>query len=429
MAPSVRLETFSLKHPLNPFGVHNVARTVTVALSEAAIRKHGSDNEVSQLRDPSRPIRFRYRKNRNRGTYFIVKFSGGKDHWHKAGTYPDLPVKAFLSILPELCKELAVQPSGGSIAATGWTTVGEVLEWYGQRVATDGHLSKKRKAGTRSAVNRQLLPRLGELPISAVNRATLDAQLMWPMQQEYALSHVRLVFGVLKVAMKQAHGLGLIGANPLAGMTFTDFIKTKIKPKDARLRPADAAQLLAQWSESYTTTPATVTLATLMLAHGTRVGETRLAKWRSFDLAGQVWHIPASDTKTKKAHALPLTRQVCALLERYRENQSAAGYKGAYLFPGAQGHPMSERKVQNDFACLASDEWTSHDLRKLARTAWADLGVDYLIGELLLNHALKALDTTYIHTTAETLKRDALERWHAWLDEHGFAALHSAKAR
>lgn len=406
-----------------------MAKTVTIALSETAIQRHGADHEVSQLRDPSRPIRFRYRRDRNRGSYYIVQFSGGKERWHKIGNYPELPPRAFLSSLPELFKQLAIQPSGATIAAAGWTTVGELLNWYGQRVAGDRHLSKKRKAGTGSAVRRQLLPRLAELQISALNRATLDTHLIWPMQQKYALSHVRLVFGVLKVATKQAHGLGLIGIDPLVGMTFTDFIKTKIKPKEASLRPADATELLAQWSERYTTAPAIVTLATLMLTHGTRVGETRLAKWRSFDLTGRVWHIPASDTKTKKTHVLPLTDQVCALLERYREIQSAAGYSGAYLFPGMQGRAVSERKVQNDFAWLANDEWTSHDLRKLARTAWADLGVDYLIGELLLNHALNALNTTYIHTTAEPLKRDALERWHAWLDERGFGDLHSPTRR
>lgn len=116
---------------------------------------------------------------------------------------------------------------------------------------------------------------------------------------------------------------------------------------------------------------------------------------------------------------------MCAFLTRYRASQAARGYDGAYLFPGIHGQPLGKTPAQFAFAVLAGEEWTSHDLRKTARTAWADLGVDYLIGELLLNHALKALDVTYIHTTAEAQKRQALERWHAWLDERGFAALHS----
>lgn len=53
-----------------------------------------------------------------------------------------------------------------------------------------------------------------------------------------------------------------------------------------------------------------------------------------------------------------------------------------------------------------------------------DLGIDYLVGELLVNHAMKDLDATYIHTTAEALKREALEKWHARLDGLGFDLLH-----
>ena len=77
------------------------------------------------------------------------------------------------------------------------------------------------------------------------------------------------------------------------------------------------------------------------------------------------------------------------------------------------------------FASLAKGEWSSHDLRKVARTAWTDLGVDYMVGELLLNHAMKDLDATYIHTTAESLKRHALETWHQQLDNLGLMALHT----
>jgi hypothetical protein len=61
----------------------------------------------------------------------------------------------------------------------------------------------------------------------------------------------------------------------------------------------------------------------------------------------------------------------------------------------------------------------------VARTQWMDLGIDYLVGEMLLNHAMKDLDATYIHTTAEGMKRKALETWHQHLDQHGFKPLHS----
>jgi integrase len=160
----------------------------------------------------------------------------------------------------------------------------------------------------------------------------------------------------------------------------------------------------------------------MMLCHGTRISETRLAKWSNVDLAeGGEWFIPAEDAKTKADHRLPITRQVRQLLTAYRARQVAAGYSGAYLFPRGDGHPLSEKQGQQVFERLTGGEWTSHDLRKIARSLWADLGVDYLIGELLLNHALDDLDTAYIHTHAKALKRDALERWHCWLEARGLS--------
>lgn len=400
-------------------------KTLALNLSDTAIKRHAGDPTVGQLRDTQHPIRFRYRTNRERGSFYVIVNNSGKTHWHKVGNYPGLNVKAVLSILPNVLQRLAITPTEGALTSSGWSTVGELLDWYIQRTERDANLSKHRKATVRSAVTRHLKPRLGTLSLPTLNRAVLDSELMWPMQSENSTSYVRVVFGVLKVAFKQARNLGLIRSNPLAEVRFTDFITTRIRPKESRLRPADCQRLLDQWAASYPTNAAAVVMAALMLAHGTRIGETRQAKWRQFDFDDSVWHIPATDTKTKKGHALPLTGQVKALLTLYRAKQQATGYDGVYLFPGRNGKALSERSAQLAFAELAGDDWTSHDLRKTARTAWADLGVDYLIGELLLNHALKALDVTYIHTTAEAQKRQALERWHAWLDERGFAALHS----
>lgn len=404
-----------------------MARTIVTPLSEAAIKRHAADADVYQLRDQQRLLHFRYRLNRERGSFYVVKYANGKEKWHKVGNYPQLSVKVMQQRLPEITQRLAVDPLQGKVGSSGWSTVGQVLDWYADRLTKDANLSKYRVGTARSAIKCQLLPCLGELSLTDLNHATLDAKLMWPLQSEYSLSHVRLVFGVLKVAFKQAGKLGLIAENPLAGVKFTDSIKTKIQPKGARLRPADCEGLIKQWAERYSNAAPAVALAVLMLCHGTRIGETRKAKWRHIDLDSKTWHIPATDTKTKKAHTLPLTDQACAFLARYRASQAAKHYDGAYLFPGVGGQPMGEGASQAEFAKLSEDEWTSHDLRKAARTAWADLGIDYLIGELLLNHALKALDVTYIHTSAEAQKRQALERWHAWLDERGLGALHSPK--
>ncbi|MGL4508359.1 MAG: hypothetical protein ACRCUF_21770, partial [Aeromonas sobria] len=79
------------------------------------------------------------------------------------------------------------------------------------------------------------------------------------------------------------------------------------------------------------------------------------------------------------------------------------------------GRPIGKTKANELFQVISEKAWTSHDLRKLARTVWADLGVDYIVGELLLNHTLKDLDATYIHTAMAVQKREALACYHDWL--------------
>ena len=64
---------------------------------------------------------------------------------------------------------------------------------------------------------------------------------------------------------------------------------------------------------------------------------------------------------------------------------------------------------------IAHGHWTAHDLRKLARTVWADIGIDYLVAETLLNHAKNKMDQTYIHTHIELQKSEALKAYHLWL--------------
>lgn len=396
-------------------------KTLTVTISDAEIRRHAA-GDVRQLRDTRhRELRFRYSStDRTRGSWHVVV----AERWGKAGSFPGINAKTMLATLPAILARRAADSKAKS-TTTNWTSVGDVLVWYRDRMHRDRGLSAKRKASAKSALDRHLVPRLGDLLLTDVTKAAIDQRLMWPMQERYALSFVRSVYGVLSVAFQQALRLDMLAINPVAGLKFTDFVRTRIKPKPARLRGDDLPGLLVVLAERFDAQAQGCMLALMMLCHGSRLGETRLARWRNVNLADGRWFIPAPDTKTKAEHTLPLTTQACALLRRYRDHQAGQGYTGPLLFPGSHGAPLSPSKANTLFKDLAKGDWSSHDLRKVARTAWTDLGVDYMVGEQLLNHAMKDLDATYIHTTVEGLKRRALETWHDHLDQQGFAAIHA----
>lgn len=401
-----------------------MSATHYVKLTETEIKRQADSPAVQQLRDhryPALLLRFRP-KNRARASWLLVWHAAGKSASKKLGNWPDLSASQAIELLPAALAKVTANPDA-LVAVEDWSTAGDLLLWYLDRAQRDRGLSDKRKAGIRSLVACQLLPRLSSLRLPAVTRDALDDRLIWPMQEVRSLAYTRSALALLKRAFKQAAKLKRLTFNPLADVVFTDFTDTKIRPKPCSIRPQQLPSILGRLADLWKGEPGAVVLALLMLCHGTRITETRLARWANFDLVeGGEWYVPPKDTKTKAEHTLPLTRQVVQLLNAYRAWQVSRGYSGAYLFPRGDGKPLSEKQAQERFVMIAAgEEWTSHDLRKIARSLWADLGVDYLIGELLLNHALDDLDATYIHTHAKTLKRDALERWHNYLDAQGLS--------
>ncbi|WP_425318446.1 tyrosine-type recombinase/integrase [Pseudomonas nitroreducens] len=389
-----------------------------ISFSDAEIRRQAA-GAARELKDPRHQgLRLRFGAKRERGSWFLIV----RRTWHRVGGWPDLSAKAMLEILPDVRARLAADPDA-KLGAGGLSTVGEVLRWQLDRQLRNRNLSAKRKKSLKSMIGRHLIPRLDTVKVADLTKALLDRDLFWPLQEEYSAGYVRQAFGVLVSALRQAHRVDQIAINPMASMRFTDFVRAKIVPKAAGLRPAQLTDLVPRLVAHYQQNPAEGMLALLMLCHGTRVGETRVARWRHFSLQERAWIIPAEDTKTRTEHVLPLTDQAVALLEQYRAWQVSRLGESAFLFPSGATKALSEKQACEVFKGLGAGEWTSHDLRKLARTCWTEIGVDYLIGEMLLNHAMKGVVAAYIQTAAQTRKREALELWHSHLDGHGFGAV------
>lgn len=106
-----------------------------------------------------------------------------------------------------------------------------------------------------------------------------------------------------------------------------------------------------------------------------RPGELRRAEWCEFDLAAGIWKLPAARMKARRAHDVPLSKQVAALLIELR---SLTG-RGKYVFPSAYGssRPMSENTINASFRRMGfgKDEVTAHGLRATASTLLNESGL------------------------------------------------------
>lgn len=392
--------------------------TAVVQLSEAEIKRQAAGAAVT-LRDARYPgLRFRFRGDRSTGSWYLL---AGRS-WKKVAGYPQLPVRKVLEILPDLHARCALGQSAA--AGSQFGTVGELLRWYGERNASDRNLTEQRRKSVESIIKCQLLPRIGSMAISDVSRERLDSQLMWPMQAEQALGYVRQSLRVLQQAFARAESLGRLADSPLRGVKFSDFTTDRVKPKSAKLSMLELPDLLSKLVDRFSSDPVACMLAIMQLAHGTRIGETRQARWNHISLAERVWIIPADHTKTKTEHRLPLTERMCELLTLYRQRMGKrAAPNGGLFVQRLQNKILTAGEAQALIAGLSCGDWSSHDLRKLARTGWVELGIDYLIGEMLLNHAMGFSAETYVNTSAADLKSEALTRWHALLDDKGLAGL------
>lgn len=106
-----------------------------------------------------------------------------------------------------------------------------------------------------------------------------------------------------------------------------------------------------------------------------RPGELRHAEWREVDLVDGVWKIPAGKMKARRAHAVPLSKQVISYLTDLSE---LLGHEG-YVFPSARTsrRPMSENTLNAAFRRMgySKDEVTAHGLRATASTFLNESGL------------------------------------------------------
>ena len=147
--------------------------------------------------------------------------------------------------------------------------------------------------------------------------------------------------------------------------------KTKHRP--AIIDPAELGAFL-RTLDGFNGQPETLAALRLLPLVFTRPGELRMAEWAEFDLAKAVWTIPASRTKMRREHQVPLSRQALAILSELR----ALTGSRRLVFPGLRSpeNPISENTLNAALRRLgySHDELTAHGFRATASTLLNESG-------------------------------------------------------
>lgn len=389
-----------------------------VKLSDYQIDLARADQNLREVVDTGCPgLMLRFHKQRQTGSWYVCWYQKGVRRVAVFARWPTHSLEQARAQVAIELDRLSGRPATEPLQE--FAICGDVLHWYVDRVSNQRAISAARRRSIRSIVTRRLLPFLADIPLTEVSPKRLDDAWWQTLQQEYSPATLSSSLKELKRAFRLASAQRRIAINPLDGITMATFGAPNIKPKAGRLRPFQVGEVMASLSETQHQTDSKL-LVQLLLLHGTRIGETRQAQWRHFDLTGSVWHIPEAITKSRRGYALPLTDFALRLLQQWRAQQLRRGYSGPWLFPAGNGHPICARQATRLIGSISHGCWSAHDLRKLFRSRLDEQGTPYTLAEAMVNHAMGKLDQTYILTAdAMAAKRAAMEVYHDWLSVNG----------
>ena len=276
----------------------------------------------------------------------------------------------------------------------------------------------------RRSLERDVLPTWGSRPVTEIRRRdVLDLATLKAKAGATAANRLQAHLSMLFAYGVEADWLP---ANPAAGLR-----KRSEKPRTRVLSPdeitvlwktldADTAITLSRGKTAKTriTMPAGTSqtlrhVFKLLLVAGQRLGETSRMKWADVDLDAKRWTIPATETKNRSAHQVPLSEPAIELL---KAQQETAHPLATYVFPSSAKNDAPvlvwSKRTAAALAAMTGTTFTAHDLRRTVATMMGELGIEADTIGLVLNHRKPGVTTRhYDHSTRETAKRAALDRW------------------
>ena len=137
---------------------------------------------------------------------------------------------------------------------------------------------------------------------------------------------------------------------------------------------------------------------------GARVGEVRQARFEQFNLDYAIWSKPASTTKQRKIHRVPISQDVVAII---RQRQFVVPKGNPWVFPGdAIGKPV--REVRRFWVKMQKEadlpDVRIHDLRHTFASLLVSGGASLEIIGRLLGHSQMQTTQRYAHLMESPLR-------------------------
>lgn len=268
-------------------------------------------------------------------------------------------------------------------------------------VAADFIESHAKKLKSRAQVERlirvELLPHWADRPIASITRA--DIKTLLRDKAKVSVSSADRLLPQISKIFAWALDEEIIAASPAMRLP-------QLGDATERERVLSPDEIRTAWAAfdrmGYPFGP----LFKMLLLTGQRRSEVAGMKWSELEADG--WLLPATRSKSKSGHRVPLSTFA-------REILVSLPQLGDHVFIARADKPVrgwSKAKARLDGLCSTPiPDWHLHDLRRTAATQMRSLGVDRLTVSKILNHAEAGVTRIYDRHAADPEKAAALERW------------------
>ncbi|MCB2215232.1 tyrosine-type recombinase/integrase [Desulfofustis glycolicus] len=347
------------------------------------------------------------RVSRRAKAWFVLYRANGRRRRHTfKKRYPELSLK---DARLEAAKHLRTVHDGGDPAGIAKThkeapTVADLWEAYQESLT---NRAAPKAPSTVSEEQRRwekiIRPALGHMKVEDVKPVHLS-DLLDSVAKKAPVSANRL-HSLLQILFQPALAKGWITIHPL------QWIRKPGGCEPPRKRVLSDDEIRTLWPHFDDLRPNQRDILRLGLLTAQRPGEIQAMRWADLDFDKALWTIPT--TKSGTIHLVPLSRQVMDILQG-REQDSP------WVFPSKHnrsrgkettGHTTSlketRKRVQEKSGVTG---WTSHDLRRTARTIMSRLSIQPHIRELVLNHSQGKIQAVYDQHDYFSEKKQALQK-------------------
>lgn len=292
-------------------------------------------------------------------------------------------------------------------------TVADLAQLY-----LDTHVKTKRPAPAltdRYTIEREILPAMKHLKVADVKFR--DVAKLHRKITDRAPYRANRVLALLSTIFGLAIQEGWRADNPTKGVK-----RNQETPRERFLSGDELIRLLDALA-TYSNQKAANAIRLLLLT-GARRGEVLALRWDQIDEKG-VWTKPASNTKTKRTHRVPLPAPALEILSEMREHSTSP-----FVFPGRDGGHLIDLKRPWPEICQAAgiEGLRLHDLRHSYASLAVAGGASLPIIGKLLGHTQTSTTSRYAHLELDPLRAVA-ERVGAIIEGAGKPGSEVAKLR